>query len=168
MDYRVKFIGADNRIIQEITGKTFILPSQIKYLIIPSISILAKDVSDIQFNIEKIKWKIINVDNSLLSTRDVKARFSAGSDLGYITIEGKVINRGAVMLDSVAVRCILFNKNKPAEIAAAGSTNVYTLLPNEERHFIITIPEKIPGAKKEDIDLTNIDAQAESNLFLYY
>lgn len=166
IDYRIKFIGFDGRIIQEMTGKTFILPSQIKYLIIPNIPILTKDAADIQFNIEKIKWRIINVDNSLLLTRDVKARFSTGSDLGYITIEGKVINRGAVMLDSIAVRCLLFNKNK--EVAAAGSTNIYTLLPNEERYFLATIPEAIPGAKNEDIDLTNIDAQAESNLFLYY
>ncbi len=168
IDYRVKLIGADGRLIHEITNKIFILPSQIKYLIIPNIPILAKDAADIQFNIEKIKWRTINVDNWLLSTRDVKARFSMGSDLGYITIEGKVINRGAVMLDSVAVRCLLFDKNKPPEAAAAGSTNVYTLLPNEERHFIITIPQAIPGLQKEDIDLTNIDTQADSNLFLYY
>ncbi len=168
IEYAIRLVGADGRSLKEFSGKSFILPSQIKYIVIPNIDILARDVLDIQFSISKISWKTINVDNSLLGHRMVSGRFSAGADLGYITIGGHVINRTAIILDNISVYAVVYNKNNPPEPVAVGSTNVYTVLPNEERFFQINIPGPIFGVKKEDIDLENIDILPDANLFLYY
>jgi len=168
IEYRIKLRNFGGGVLKEFTRKDFLLPLQIKYLIIPNIEILAKDVVSIDFIIEKIKWKEIAVSPDILSIIGERAHFSGKTEPGYILIEGNVINRGGVVLDAVSISSVIFDKSQPVKSVAVGATNVYTLLPNESRYFRIIIPEPIPGIKKTDIDLTNIDVSADANLFLYY
>lgn len=167
--YKAEFYNETGVLIKEIKGESFIMPLQVKYIVSPYVDILAKDIADIKFGLEKIEWKKIEEDVfSLLATRDIRAHFSFGPELGYIIVEGKVINKSSFTLNEAPIIALIFSKKEPQEVLAAGATKVYTLTPGEERYFQITIKERIPGAKNEDIDLESVNVLAETNFFLYY
>jgi len=156
--YEFNFLGEGGEVLRKVSGETFILPNESKYIIesaieLPAIS-KSSSAQSMNFSIKEVNWQrlaafspaSLNIDNTVfVRENDVLAnRFS-----------GVVNNTSPYNLKNVEVHAVLYEAGKPV---AAGRTDMQDLLRETARAFQIVWPYALPA----DVD---IDARAESNFF---
>ena len=156
--YEFDFLGEGGEVLRKVSGETFILPGESKYIVESAVEMSAvsdfSNVKNMNFNMKKINWQRLapfspanlNIDNTDFSRED---------DVSDNRFSGVVNNTSPYNLKNVEVHAVLYKSGKPV---AAGRTNMQDLLRGTARAFQIVWPYALP----QDVD---IDVRAESNFF---
>lgn len=159
--YEFIFRDEGNEELAKISGISFILPGQSRY-IVESALILPQKPATVFLNVSKVNWQRLILFSSLgLSLRDVI--FNRDEQSRAIRVSGIVQNRSPYNLKNVEVNVALRDPAKlddgdrGGEVLAAGTTNMQDLLRDTDRFFKIEWPYLLPYVE--------IDARVESNFF---
>lgn len=146
---------ADNPALS-FSGKSFILPGEIKYIIEPKIE-SDKTIARAEMKIKDVLWEKLRdyKEPRLDISREKYEQISEGEP-GRSKASGIVTNFTNFDFDEVAIKVILFNKQNL--IVGANSTQVKTLIANQERYFETTWFWEIK-------DVVDVEIEAETNVF---
>jgi len=156
--YEFDFLGKGGEVLRKVSGETFILPNESKYIIESGIEMPtipeSSSAQSMNFSIREVNWQrlaafspaSLNIDNT-----DFKREDSVPAN----RFSGVVNNTSSYNLKNVEVHVVLYKLDKPV---AAGRTDMQDLLRGTARAFQIMWPYALP----QDVD---IDARAESNFF---
>jgi len=141
--------------IKKISGSTFILANQTRYIVKQAIR-LSVEPESVELKILSQTWKrLAPFDSSGLKVQD--ASIKRDSNLGTTYLTGLVHNRSPYNLREIEVNVILSDPSKNKKIIAVGATNLQLLNSGTTRAFQILWPTTLP--------YVNIDAKVESNFF---
>lgn len=158
--YEFIFLDSAGNEIYKISGESFILPKEVKYIIEPALKLTSKLNSNsvtpvgIEFRVTKVAWQRLapfSPDGLGLA----KTNLQGDANVGASRFSGIVNNRSSYNLKNVEVHVVLYAGGKPV---AAGRTDMQDLLRGTDRFFQIMWPYILP-------DDVSIDARVESNFF---
>lgn len=135
----------------------FILPGQIKNIVVPAIK-ESGEVASAEVKIEEAVWQGYDPIGTVQFPLRSEEREQTSSGLQY---RGVIVNDSNFDFDSVEVRVVV--RDSQGKIAAVHAVPVLTLLAHTERHFILSWPYDI--ANFEDPTKTTITVEADTNLF---
>lgn len=159
MDYSFKLFDAENNLLKEQKGSSFILPGQKKYLMEISAD-AGKAVDHLELavsNPDKTEWKKLN-DNFETPNIFVRERQFKYLENNQGEASGILKNDSSFDFGEILVSVVLFSENK--EILGINKTDVNSVLSGEERHFSTLWFEPVKGEVK------SIEITAETNVFL--
>ena len=156
--YEFNFLNEAGVVFYKLSGTTFILPGESKYVIEPAIKLPAAPADDtpakVEFIIEDVTWRrLAPFSPGELSLSDTSLKGEEG--LSGSRFLGVVNNMSPYNLRNVEVHIVLYQGGKPI---TAGRTDMQDLLRGSARAFQIMLPHGLP----QDV---SIDARVESNFF---
>jgi hypothetical protein len=155
--YYFRFYDSQGNLIGQRAGLTYILPRQTKYLIVTKIE-SSRPISRTELLFGQINWQKLQDYQPLQLVISQKRYFPLESDQpGFSQVSGVVINKTAFDFDQIDIDILLFNSEH--QLVGLNTTEVKTLLSNQERHFVATWFEPI-----ED-QIVSVEVEAETNVF---
>lgn len=158
VDYEISFFNAAEMKIAAKSGNFYILPGQIKYLIVSPVK-LEEAAARIELHIKSIDWQKLNpmaaggVNLIVRNTVFVKPT-QAGV---FAKTGGDVFNSSDFDLNKVETLVILFDSEDTP--LAVGKTEIYTFLAGTSRGFEVSWHRPFVG------NVARIDAEANTNVF---
>jgi len=152
LNYKFSLYDNNNQLIGVRTGKTYILPQEVKYIIETRVG-SDKTVSEIDFEITNIVWKKINEINDLeirIKNKEYQ-KFETSSKL-----VGTIENKTSYNFNTIEIAGVLFDEND--KIIAVSKTSMNTVLMNESRGFEMVWPYAVSEIK-------SFDVRAYTNIF---
>jgi len=154
--YTFEFLGKDGQVIREISGQTYILPSQERYIMEVNI---AQEVepADVRLRLGEVRWeKFTEYEAPSISvTNRSFERVSSGTM--YAQARGLVRNESPYDFETVEVFVGL--RDSSGRIIAIGRTDMQTVRAGERRDFIVQWPNAFEGS------VASVDARATTNMF---
>jgi len=155
--YKASLKDASGAVLDEKTGKGFVMPAESKYLIILGFSVSGNDnPSSLDFVVSEVKWEeFTKYQKPQLGV--YSKRFSLLSDIVGGEAYGVLRNESGFDFASIKVNVILRDSaNKPL---ALNTTVINTVKSGEERDFKLIWPYQLPGEVK------NIETEAEADTY---
>lgn len=153
--YEFVFYSANREVIKKISGSSFILANQTRYLVRPAVRLEAQP-QDVELNILSQTWqRLAPFTPSGLIIDSLNIRRDETLKITYVS--GIVRNRTSYNLKDVEVNLALRDSSNGDKIIAAGATNLQLLDRGTARSFQILWPVLLP--------YFHIDAKVESNFF---
>ena len=134
--YKFGFYDAQENLLHEVSGESFLYASEIKY--VAEFNLQFADISKIAYAkilIGEPNW----VSDSLFSLPDLKIQNSnvSSSDAG-VQIAGNFLNNGPISISRVTVMAIFYNNiGQPAGIS---KNEIEDVMPGQQRPFLIFHP----------------------------
>ena len=148
--YEFVFKSETGEGLRRVSGKTFVLPGEDRYIIESAVRIEGEPVN-VSFSIKSATWEKLQPFSALgLTLRDTRLSRTENSS----SFTGIVKNGTPFNLQDVEVQVALFGANEA--VVSVGETNLQTLLRGSERSFRISWPYVLPPDLK-------IDARVGSN-----
>lgn len=156
LPYSFKFYDVNNNFITEQQGLTYILPNQTKYLIETKIESTYQIVKT-ELSFGQIQWqKLRDYQPPQLMIRQ-KEYHLLEKQPGFSQASGIVVNKSNFDFERVDIDCLLFNSVH--QLLGLNTTEIWTLLAGQERHFVATWFEPIGG------QAVSVEMEAETNVF---
>ena len=157
--YVFELLNSAGKVVGKKNGSTFILPNQKKYIVEPRLE-SSQNVSRarLSFRDSAVSWQRVDekFQSPFLVIRDKEYRLLVGEP-GYSQATGVVINKSNIGFDVVEAKVVLFDTE--GEIIGVNSTEINTLIPEQERYFETTWFDNIRG------NVTEVSMSAETNIF---
>lgn len=154
------FLDSEGNEIRKISGESFILPKEARYIIEPAIKLTSELNSDsvrpegVEFRVTKVAWqRLAPFSSDGLGV--TKTNLVRDVNISSSRFSGITNNRTSYNLKNVEAHVVLYAGGKPI---AAGRTDMQDLLRGTDRFFQIMWPYIL----QDDI---SIDARVESNFF---
>jgi hypothetical protein len=155
--YQFELYDAQDNLIAEYTGLTFILPNQTKYLLQTKAE-SSRPVSKVKLSFAEIEWqKIEDYQPPQLVIQQKEYRLLGSEEPGFSQTRGVLINKTNFDFDKIDIDILLFDSAH--HLLAVGTTEIRTLLAGQERDFVATWFRKING------QVAFIEMEAETNIF---
>jgi len=155
--YQLKIKNFSGGVLFEKTGAGFILPKETKF-ILENVIELPEKPAVVEFAIAKTDWVEFNEYYEKPVLKIVNKNYSqVSSGVGYAQASGVVKNDSPFDFEKIKVLVAL--RDEKGEIVAINSTEMRTVVSNQEREFKIPWPNRFPG------DVRDMEAYAEINIF---
>ncbi|OGZ35853.1 MAG: hypothetical protein A3A94_01735 [Candidatus Portnoybacteria bacterium RIFCSPLOWO2_01_FULL_43_11] len=155
--YHFKLYDSNNNLINEREGADYILPNQNKYLIVSKVE-SPRPIEKIELLFDQFEWqKLQDYQPPQLVVTRKEYSPSKPDEPGFSRATGLVINKTNFDFERIDVDILLLNSNR--QIVGLNTTEIQTLLSNQERHFIAAWFEPI-----ED-NIVSMEVEVETNLF---
>lgn len=157
LSYTFSFYNADNKLIEERAGKSYISANQTRYIIESNIRLPELAASTIFSINHDIAWQ--KQDKSGMSLPVFSQKYeplAEGDGSGFAKVSGIVDNKTGYDLKEVEIGVVLVDQNN--KIFAVGKTQINNLRFGENRLFAVFFPEAIPSPY-------NIYVSANTNVF---
>lgn len=158
--YEFIFLDSGGREMYKISGESFILPKEVRYIIEPALKLTSESDSDsvrpasVEFRVTRVTWqRLAPFSSAGLGLSEINLIRDAG--ISASRFSGIVNNKSSYNLKNVEAHVVLYAGGKPV---AAGKTDMQDLLRGTARFFQIMWPYILP-------DDVSIDARMESNFF---
>ena len=136
--YELSMFASGGEILKKVSGESFILAGQSKFIVFPNISSDAPPAS-VKANLKNIKWtKYAPPINPVLEVLQVKSGVAAE---GNFFVESLVRNPESYLIKRVELAVLLFDKQNK-NIIAVNSTKFNDLTPGASRYFRVLWPNK--------------------------
>jgi hypothetical protein len=135
--YKFSVYNNAGALIQSFSGESFAYAGEVKYVLVPNVSIPDTNFARTDFLVENTDWTPASQFGGLpmLSLSGVKNASAAG---GVISANGQITNKDTISFSKVAVIAVFHGKF--GQIDGASQTELENLSPNESRPFSITHP----------------------------
>ena len=160
MDYIFSVFDEADKLIIEQKGKSFLLPSQTKYLVETNV-FLAESPAKVELKIESVdksEWRKISQDYKepeiYIHDKQIKL---AESESEQTQASGIIKNNSDFDFDKILVAVILYDEDK--KIIGVNKTEARTVLAGEDRYFSVLWFSPILG------EVRSADMRVETNLF---
>lgn len=154
LSYVFELYDANEQIIASKQGKTYVLPQETKYIVVPKI-FLEKPPASAEFKIKDVSFvKLENFQELDLKIKNREHQIIAD---GFHKLVGAIENKTSYDLDTIEVVGLLFDENN--KIIAVGRTEMNTVLMNKSRGFEITWPYQISEP------ISNFDVRVYTDVF---
>ncbi|MBU2028366.1 hypothetical protein KJ761_00545 [Patescibacteria group bacterium] len=154
--YEFKIKDSAGTVLNQFSGKSFILPGEKKYLVATNIS--AENIpGEITLAISEVKWEeFINYEKPQLKIINRNYQ-ETSSGVSFSEAYGLLKNESPFDFSTIKINMIL--KNSAGKIVALNSTVLNTVKTGESRDFKAIWPNKFPG------EVGDMEFQTEVNVF---
>ncbi len=155
--YQFKIYDRDNNLITEISGQTYILPNQTKYLITARVEV-NRSLKRINLSFGEIDWqKLSDAEMPQLAIQQKEYHQLKESEPGFSQVRGVLVNKSSFDFEQVDIDILLYDSlNK---LVGVNRTEIKTLLSGQERDFFATWFSEI------DSQVVFVEMEAETNIF---
>lgn len=154
LDYEIRITNRFGLRAGAAQGITFILPTEIKYLLAPAISVAYRDISDVRLIIHKIDWQTQENERfPEIAIENIKTTV----DERHIETTGEVHHRSAGVVRRLLVAALFFNDG--GNLIHFSTTRLDNIAPFSSRTFEIILPRQHLGEKNIDPRLTEVVAE---------
>jgi hypothetical protein len=151
--YTLKLYSRDGSLAGERSGKTFILPNQVKYIV--ELKIESSDVvDDIQMSFGEIEWQSTDSFPQLAISQKEYTRLE--NQAGNSQVKGIIVNQGSISFSKVYIDILLFDDSH--QLIGLNVVEVDDLPANQKRDFTAVWFEEMR-------QVASIETEAETNVF---
>lgn len=156
LEYTIHLVGANGSLINSSQrAESYLLPGQRKYL--TAFNILAvQEPIKAELAVSFTEWlKVQNYEQPAFISQTVE--YEEVDEPGvFARLKGKVTNQSTFTFDNVNV--VILIKDTAGDLRAINQSQINTLQPGEDRDFVVTFPQEIPGVDLEFISYeTDVD-----------
>ncbi|MFH1938318.1 MAG: FeoB-associated Cys-rich membrane protein, partial [Patescibacteria group bacterium] len=157
VSYQFELYDIQDKFIAKYSGSTFILPNQTKYLIKVRVESNSM-VNRAKLSFSQIEWeKPENYQFPELIVQQKEYRLLSDKETGFSQARAVVINKTNFDFNKIDVDILLFDSFR--NLIAINSTEISTLLANQERDFTVIWFNKIDG------QVVFVEMEPETNIF---
>jgi hypothetical protein len=150
LDYQFIFSNSKKQEVYRYNGKTYLLPNESKYVIVPTFTTNEQIIFADFVLPEKISWqKRIEIPKINLSTSLPKIGFELNPFNFYV--EGNFVNNSNYELREAKITFVLFDQS--GTIVGLSQRDEYTIKPNEQRSY----KQLWPNMNPDNIDKVKVD-----------
>ena len=134
--YYLDFYDVQDKLIDTVSGSSFIYPRSIKTIVEAPIRINSADIGRIDLSIQELNWRLAEE----FSGPDVQYR-SVKSEIikDQVRVTGLALNNNSFKLSAVNIASVILSKS--GREVAASKTVIKDLDPFEERAFTVLLPK---------------------------
>lgn len=150
-DYKFSLYNEGDVAIESFSGKSFIYAGEIKYILLPNVSVSKSNFSRADFSVDNPDWAPANKFSGppQLTIQGAQTNSSPAG----LTVDGRVVSADTVTFLKITVVAIF--KGQLGQFVGSSQTEVESLPPNESRPFSVIHPS-----------LANVDALG-TKVFVY-
>ncbi len=135
-EYEFQIFNSLGALLSKFQGKSYILPGEERYLIVPALDIDKRDIGKVVLNIPREDWEPkSNLPDFALKLQDIKIAPLART----VQVSGNLANDSSENFPSVTLVGIVFDKKDTA--LSVSSTRVDDIAAFSEKPFTIFFPE---------------------------
>jgi len=155
--YKFELYDDAGNIVVQRSGRTFILPNQTKYLTQTRV-MASRLVSQVRLSFDETNWqRIEDYQSPQLFIQQKEYRLLGSEEAGFSQARAVLVNKSSFDFDKVDIDILLFDSGR--NLLALNSTEMRTLLSNQERDFIATWFNLIEG------QVSFVEMEPETNIF---
>lgn len=155
-DYKFVLKGADGSVLTERSGTDFILPAGSKYIVETNLE-TNNQPANVEFSISNSEWQeFTGYEEPQLNIYN-KRYDLISSGVGFSKVYALMRNESPFDFNVVKIKIVL--RDADGKPIALNSTEMRTILSNEQRDFTLIWPTSFPG------DVQGIDVEAQANVF---
>ena len=155
-NYRFEIKDSSGIVLNQFSGRSFILPGEKKYLIATNVPVEATP-GEITLTISEVKWEeFVNYEKPQLKIINRNYQETSGG-ISFSEAFGLLKNESPFDFSTIKINVIL--KDSVGRIVALNSTIINTVKTGESRDFKATWPSKFSG------EVQDMELQTEVNVF---
>ncbi len=155
--YQFEVYDSQGNLTNRLTGSTFVLPNQTKYLLQTKTEV-KQPVGQIKLSFGQIDWrKIEDYQPPELFVQQKEYHLLPSEELGFSQVKGILLNRTNFGFEKIDIDILLFDAGN--QLLAVNQTEVRTLAAGQRRDFTVSWFREING------QVNFVEAEAETNVF---
>lgn len=155
LSYTFNFYDSQNQLISSVKDSSFILPTQIKYLVASRIK-LNKTPLKVTLTFNKINWQ--KIKDSVINLPIIDKNYKLTTDgIGFSQLSGKVINKTNYNFQRIEIKGVLLDSSN--NVTAINKTEINDVFSGETRDFKFFWSKPFAG------EVADSDIIADTNLF---
>jgi hypothetical protein len=155
--YQFELYDSQDNLISQLTGSTFILPNQTKYLLQTKTE-SNQPIKRVKLSFGQIDWqKKEDYQPPQLFIQQKEYRLLPSQELGFSQARGILINKTSFDFDKIDIDVLLFDAGH--RLLATNQTEIRSLTAGQERDFVVTWFREITG------QVNFVEVEAETNIF---
>jgi hypothetical protein len=155
-DYKFVLKGTSGSVLAERSGTDFILPAGSKYIVETNLETSEQPVG-VEFSVSNSEWQEFSGYEEPQLNIYNKRYDLISSGVGFSKVYALMRNGSPFDFNLVKIKIVL--RDEEEKPVAFNSTEMRTILSNEQRDFTLIWPTSFPG------DVQSIDVEAQANVF---
>jgi len=155
--YQFELYDTSNNLVGQVSGTTFILPNQTKYLIQMRVE-SSSPVNKVNLSFGKVEWQELR-DYQLpqLVIQQKEYHLLGSEEAGFSQVRAVLVNKSNFDFEKIGIDILLFDSSR--RLLAVNATEVGASLSGQRRDFIATWFREISGS------VSFVEMEAETNIF---
>lgn len=156
LPYHFELFGGQNNLIGVLSGESFILPNQTKYIVRLKVGVSAP-LNRVKITFGDIKWQKLDGYQTPQLVVQQKEYRSLSEEPVYAEVRAILANKTNFDFDKIDIDILLFDASR--RIIGLNATEIRSLLAGQERDFVASWFSPIAG------EVAFVETEAETNIF---